>query len=166
MDAHPFKICPSCSRHQLFFICCTLLDFFALLRDQLSCLNRCSTRCIFLLIMVQFDDFHIWEILGRLCCKLHQEHSPDSKVRSNQAPQALLTRKVCQFLNLLRCKASCPYNRSKAIFNCKASILVSNLWHGKVHPNICFKTYDIFFAVKDGDPCNLCLISKWIDQAS
>ena len=162
VDTEAIKGSPTGSRYQFLFIRSPLLEGSSRLRNQLSGLNRRSTRCILFLIMVQLDNFQIREILGCLSSKLHEQDGPNGKVWCNKTTQLLLFRKACQLLNFFWGKARSSHNGSKAIFQSKTSVFIGKFWGRKVHPDIRLKTNQVFLAPKDWNTVHFLFCGKGI----
>ena len=153
MDVHALIVGTTSTWKAFFFIWCSLLLWLTDLTDEFSRLHCSPTWCILFLIMVQFDNLYIWEILSRLGCKLHEQDRPNSKVGSNEASKILLTRQFNQLSNFYSCKSSCPNYRCQSMLQSKTGMFISNFRDGEVNPHIRIQRQNPFLGGKDWNTC-------------
>ena len=166
MNTHAIEISSAGASYRLFLISSSLPFAWSNLTNELSRLNSCPTRCILFLVMMQLDNFYIWEILSCLSCELHQQNSSQGKVWSNQSTQLLFSRQRDQLFQLLWSKTCCSNNWTKPLFQSEASIVISYFRGCKINPDMGFQSSQFFLCVENRNTCYFFFIRKRIQKSN
>ncbi len=160
LDVHPQTLF-LCSRHQLFFICCTLLDLYRFSWDQLKAvLIAVPLEHLFLTVA---PDTSTSGKYGCLRCNCIKEHSSDKQNRLIKPPKSF---DVKGFINSgFRPDGVNPVVPQQAQrHSSPCYILVSDLGHGKVgSKHLLLDPQHLLWGLKTGTPCNPVSSVKRID---
>ena len=101
VEAKAVGVSPPCPFQQFRFLRVSLLEFRAAFGYEFCRFDGRPRRCVQLLVVVHFNNFHMGQILGCFLREFHHEHGPNGEVGRDDTAYFPLLGQLVQLRNVL-----------------------------------------------------------------